>query len=185
MEENRDTILFTFIQWKEENDRVVKEAREAQLNYDPYPRTEYHVKYADEMFKQFPIEEPIHIQIAYLFKNMICAQRFDYGNKRTAHNMIVQFAYANGYEIIATDREWIRVSKKIQRKVPKAYVIHRMKIKIGSRIHRMMTGSGGGYAVDIANIPMKADRHGSSWYNPWLTNWVKKHIRKKANRQVL
>ena len=178
-ENEKDVILFTFEQWKKENERIVKEAKEAKVNYDPYPRTDDHLKYADEMFNQFPINELIHIQVAFLLKNMICAQRFKYGNKRTARNMIIQFTNANGYDIIVADKEWIRVCKKIQRKVPPAYVIRNKKISIGSKIHHLITGSGGGYAVDIANIPMKADRHGSGWYNSWLINWVKKHLKEK------
>jgi len=176
MDDEQIIIMFEFEDWKRENDRVVSEAREKKMKFDPFPRSDAHILYAEEMFKQFPAEDGIYIQIAYLLKNMICAQRFEFGNKRTARNMVVEFARINGYDISASTRDWIRVCTKIQRKVPRQYVIRQPNLNVPERVKRYIMGTGGGYAVKIENIPMRL--HGSSWYNHWIVQWVKEHLRK-------
>ncbi|MDG6221267.1 MAG: hypothetical protein QCI38_07455 [Candidatus Thermoplasmatota archaeon] len=181
MDDEQSINMFDFEDWKRENDRVVSEAQERNMNFDPYPRSEAHVLYAEEMFNQFPVDDTIEVQIAYLLKNMICAQRFEFGNKRTARNMVVEFARINGYELSATAKEWIRICTKIQRKVPKQYVIREPNLNIPERLKRYILGTGGGYAVKIENIPMGLQ--GSSWYNPWIIRWIKEHLQKVAQSE--
>ena len=185
MDDNHDIILFTCEDWERENRKIITEAKRVGINYDPSERTEHHIRYAEETLAQFPEGENIEVQIAYLIKNLICAQRFEFGNKRTARNMVVQFADVNGYILSAETDEWIRICKKVQRKVPKAYIIYHPHITHPMKFYRFIKGTGGGYAVKSENIPMVPDRQGSEWYNPWLIEWVNKHLREKSNQRDL
>jgi len=159
-----------------ENERITKDAIEKGLHYDPSPRSSEHFEYAEEMFRQFPTDEEFVVQVAYLLKNMICAQRFKFGNKRTAATMVREFIRVNGYSFSASKEEWIRVCKKIQQEVPPAYIIWYPGLSQSDDFLQFVRGTGGGYAVKLQNIPMKADHQGSGWYNPWLINWVRTHL---------
>jgi prophage maintenance system killer protein len=175
MEEKKNVVLFTFSQWEKENQRVVEKARELNVPYDPSKRNEHHLRYGEELFKQFPDNEPFFIQVAYLLKNLICAQRFEYGNKRTSTAMVIEFVKDNGYAIDASPEEWARICKKIQKRLPGKYLICNDRTICTSR-HHLKTTSGGGYAVKLANIPMKPENY---WYNHFIIRWVKKHLRKR------
>ncbi len=170
-------ILFTFEQWESENAKVIAEAKNNSLKYDPSKRSQMHIAYGKELFKQFPDELEIEVQIAYLLKNMICAQCFEYGNKRTAHRMVRQFSEINGYHINASIEEWVRLSKKIQKTIPKKFVIDNPYFEYDKEKY-LTTGSGGGYAVKIEAIPMFCSNDSLQFYNRYIIDWVREHLEK-------
>lgn len=81
------------------NAHLVKAAqRDPRYNFDPEGGRVFEAK-LDAIDANFPVSQPLLVQMAYLFRALVWAQAFPYANKRTAVSALVMFAVKAGLRL--------------------------------------------------------------------------------------